>query len=263
MKSIISINRKVFSINPKDLCNIIRNYKSTNGVEIYIDYNNANSRKYLNDLVYELKRNDLILQVHGEIELELTKQYEYLKLLESYSDYLGYPIVVTLHPIYDENKNISINKTIDYLESVIKNINSNKVIISLENLNDLKDLIRLGKEEIKAIILNNEKLYFTYDIGHEISDYGEITNLNGYMFKEIRNVHLHTISKDGMDHMPIYKNDIHWNKIMKALEFLMINKYEYNIVYEYGLEYCRGDNVIEKLNDYLSSIDLLSEKYAS
>lgn len=261
MKSIISINKKFFSINPKDLCLIIKNHKYTNGVEIYIDYNKDEEIKYLNDLVFELKKNNLILQVHGEIELKLEKQYEFIKKLESYADYLGYPIVVTFHPIYDEDKNVSINKTVEYLELLFKNVDNNKITICLENLNDIRGFIRLSKEEIKSTVLNDEKLYFTYDIGHEISNYGDITNLDGYMFSEIRNVHLHSVSINGIDHMPIYKEDLNWNKIIKALEFLIINKYEYNIVYEYGLEYCRGDNVLDKLNDYLLSIDIVSEKY--
>ncbi|MBR5662489.1 MAG: hypothetical protein IKX00_02415 [Bacilli bacterium] len=262
MNSLISTNKKFMSINPKRLCEILLSYKYTKGIEIYIDYNNEDEVKYLNDLVYEIKRNNLLLQVHGEITLDINKQIEYLKKLESYSDYLGYPIIFTLHTIYDDNKNISMNKTIEYINNLITNIDSSKIIISLENLNDIRGYVRLGKEEIKPLVLNDEKIFFTYDIGHEISDYGLITNLDGYMFSDIRNVHLHSISSDLKDHMPIYKNDKYWNNIMKSIEFLILNKYKYNIVYEYGLEYCHGNTVEEKLNDYLFSIDLVSEKYS-
>lgn len=61
--------------------------------------------------------------------------------------------------------------------------------------------------------------------------------------------------------MPIYKNDKHWNEIIKGLTFLIINDYKYNIVYEYGLEYCNGETIEEKIIDYLKSIDIVSEKY--
>ena len=64
----------------------------------------------------------------------------------------------------------------------------------------------------------------------------------------------------GVDHMPIYKNDIHWNEIVKGLYFLIINNYKYNIVFEYGLEYCNGDTVKEKVIDYLNSIDYVSSR---
>ena len=261
MKSIISINKKFMDINPKKLCEIIVNHKYTKGVEIYIENNNEDELKYLSDLVYELKRNDLILQVHGEVLLDLDIQLEFIKKLENYSDYLGYPIVFTLHTIYDQNPDVSVDKTIEYIQNIINNIDTNKIIVCLENLNDIRGYKRLNKENIKPIILNDEKLYFTYDIGHDISNYGDITNIDGYMFEDIRNIHLHSFNPSLNDHMPIYKNDPNWNLIIKALEFLIINKYEYNIVYEYGLEHCYGNDIYEKLDDYLNSIDLVSEKY--
>ena len=38
--------------------------------------------KYLDDLVFELKKNNLILQIHGNIEDDLNKQLEFIKKLE-------------------------------------------------------------------------------------------------------------------------------------------------------------------------------------
>ena len=261
MKSIISINKKFMSISPKELCEIIVSHKSTKGIEISVDYNSLEELKYLNDLVYEIKKHDLILQVHGEINVEKDIQLSFIKKLESYSDYLGYPIVFTLHTIFDNDPDISLKKTAEYISSIINEIDNNKIIVCLENLNDIRGAKRLDKDNIKSIVLNDEKLFFTYDIGHDISNFGEVTNIDGYMFEDIRNVHLHTISNSLNDHMPIYKNDPNWTKIIKALEFLIINKYKYNIVYEYGLELCRGNNIYEKLDDYLNSIDFVSEKY--
>jgi sugar phosphate isomerase/epimerase len=170
------------------------------------------------------------------------------------------PIVLTMHSIYDENKDVSINKTVDYISNLLNNIDNEKIIISLENLNDIRGYIRLNKEEIKSTILNDEKIFFTYDIGHEITNYGLITNLDEYMISDIRNVHIHSFDNKGVDHMPIYKNDIHWNEIIKGILFLKSNDYKYNIVFEYGLEYCKGNNVEEKVIDYLNSIDYVSER---
>ena len=80
------------------------------------------------------KRNNLILQVHGNVLLDFDKQLKYIKKLENYSDILGYQIVLTLHTIYDENINVSLTKTLEYISNLINSIDNNKVIICLENL---------------------------------------------------------------------------------------------------------------------------------
>ena len=261
MKSLISVNSKFMVLNPVELVNLILDSKYTKGIEMCINYESNFQQKYLSDLVFEIKKNNLILQIHGDVTLDFDKQLEYMKELEKYSDYLGYPIVVTLHTIYDENKEESLRKTKEYLENLMDNIDNNKIIIALENLNTTRELFRLGKEEITRTILNNDRLFFTYDIGHEIINYGNIINLDDYMIDEIKNVHIHSFDDKGNDHKPIYKNDPNWNKVMKGLAFLINNKYQNNIVFEYALEYCRGDNTKEKVIDYLKSIDYVSERY--
>lgn len=263
MKSLISINYKFMSVSPKHLIELILKSKYTKGVEIYIGENSEEELKYLDDLVFELKRNNLILQVHGEVGIEYEKQLELIKKIENYSDYLDMPIIFTLHTVYDENSSVSLEKTVDYMSKIINNIDNNKIIVCLENLNDARGFVRLGKEEIRTTVLNDERLYFIYDIGHEIADYGRITDLDNYMIEDIRNVHLHSNNSRGVDHMPIYKNDQHWNEIIKALTFLKLNNYNYNIVYEYEINYCSGNNVEEKIKDYLNSIDYVSERYCS
>ena len=260
MKSLISINNKFVDINPRELVELILASKHTNGIEAAFDFNNSDEMKYLDDLVQEIKKYNLILQIHANANLKLDKQILYMKELEKYSDFLGFPIIVTIHSVYDPDKEISLNKSIDYLEELVKNIDNNKVVISVENLNDAKDLDRLEKEYITPMILNDEKLYFTYDIGHELADYGNVTNLNEYLIGEIRSIHLHT-HNHLKDHQPIYENDKYWNDIMKSLVYLINNNYQGNIVYEYDLYDCKGETKREKINDYLKSIDLVSEKY--
>ena len=75
----------------------------------------------------------------------------------------------------------------------------------------------------------------------------------------ISNIH----TNDGIDydHLPIYKDDTNWNYITKALTYLIINNYKYNIVYEYDLNMCKGETIEEKVRDYLESIDYVSQKY--
>ena len=103
MKSLISVNSKFMKLSPNELTNIIIKSKYTKGIEIYIDYNNKEEKDYLQHLIYEIKRKDLVLQIHGEITLDLNTQIEYLKQLEKYADYLGYPIIITFHTIYNED----------------------------------------------------------------------------------------------------------------------------------------------------------------
>ena len=262
MKSLMSVNYKFMSISPKRLIELVNSSKYVKGLEVCIDFKKEEEQLYLDNLIFELKKNNLILQIHGQIELECDKQIEYFKKLEQYSDYLEYPIVVTLHSIYDDDKNKSLFKTLEYISSLIKNVDNNKIIICLENLNDCRKLDRLNKKEIRDIVLNDELLYFTYDIGHEIADYGKIIDLDRYMFEDIRNVHIHSVDNMGNDHIPIYKEDRHWKDIIKGIEFLIVNKYSYNIVYEYGLEYCEGKTIEDKIMSYIKSIDLVSEKYS-
>lgn len=107
MKSLISINYKFMSLSPKELTLLINKTKYTKGLEVYVDINNTDEMKYLDDLIFEIKKNDLILQIHGNVNLEINEQINFIKLLEKYSDYLGYPIVLTLHSIYDEDENLS------------------------------------------------------------------------------------------------------------------------------------------------------------
>lgn len=261
MKSLISINSLFMSLSPKELVHLILESKYTKGVEACIDASNVNELKYLDELAFELQKNHLILQIHGEIMLDMDKQLEFFKKIEEYSDLFHEPIIVTMHSFCDEDSKLAIEKTVEYLSFLMKSIDCNKVVLCLENLNDTKEFTRLGKEEIQTTILNDEKIYFTYDIGHEIADFGQITDLDSYMIEEIFNVHLHSDNK-GVNHLPIYKNDPHWNEILKALTFLINHHYAHNIVYEYGLPNCRGNTAEEKVKDYLESIDFVSERYS-
>ena len=261
MNSLISINNKFMKIQPKQLISMITNSKYVKGLEIYVDTNSQFELKYLDDLVYEIKIENFILQIHGNSDLTLDEQLAFLKKIESYADYLEYKIVMTFHSIYDDDKEISKDKTSLYLKSIIDNVDNNKLVICLENLNDMANLDRLEKDAITPIVLNNENLYFTYDLGHALIDYDNITNLNEYMIEKIRNVHIHSNDGKGKDHMPIYANDKYWTQLLKGLIFLVNNKYQYNIVYEYDLNECYGNTIEEKIIEYLNSIDSVSMHY--
>ena len=154
MNSLISINVKFMGVSPKELVELILKSKYTKGVEIYIDISKYKEVEYLDNLVFELKKNNLFLQIHGESNIDVENQIKFIKKVEGYSDYLGYPIVFTLHSIYDSDKSLSVKKTIDYLYSIIDGIDNSKINICLENLNDVKGMDRLEKEIITPIIIS-------------------------------------------------------------------------------------------------------------
>ena len=187
-----------------------------------------------------------------------------MKILEKISNILEYPINVVMHPKCCEEKKESIIATANYIDSIMDSIDLNKINISLENLNNINSDDRLNKEDITSIILNREQLYMTYDIGHEIIDNGKITDINKYLLNKISNIHIHTFNEvysGGYDHKPIYKNDKHWNLIMKGIEFLKINNYKGPIVFEYDLYACYGKTVKEKIVNYCESIDYICERF--
>ena len=65
---------------------------------------------------------------------------------------------------------------------------------------------------------------------------------------------------EGYDHKPIFKNDEHWNEIIKGILFLKRNNYDKSIVFEYDLNTCPGNNIKEKIISYCESIDYVSER---
>ena len=264
MKSIMSVNYKFMEFNPLELITIVMdNSNSIAGFEMSINYKDEIQLKYLNDLSFLCKKYGLHLQIHGDSQLPVNEQLLYIEKLENISDYLGYPINVVLHPLNLETKDESITKTIEYMDSIISKSDFNKVVISLENLNNNNFDDRLNKEDITSIILNNEQLFMTYDIGHEIIDNGNITDVNKFLFEKISNIHIHTYNdsySNGYDHKPIYKHDKHWNLLLKGIEFLKVNKYTGSIVFEYDLYACLGKDLKEKIISYCQSIDNISER---
>lgn len=260
MNSLISINYKFMGLSPKELIEEIKKYKYCKGVEISINYHKEEEINYLESIAYLLHENNLLFQVHGDCNLSVEEQIDFLKRIENISTQLGYPINVVLHPKYNDDHEESIRLTQEYIDEVLKEIDE-RIIICVENLNDgIVDNMpqdRLDKNEITPIICNNERLFMTYDMGHDIADYNNPIDLNSTLISKIRNIHIHT-HKNGIDHLPIYKESL--NSVLKAILFLKGIKYEGPIVFEYNLYECRGENVLEQLHDYLESIDFVSER---
>lgn len=260
MKSLIAVNSKFLTMTPRELVKKIKESKYVKGVEAYFDCENDYEMYYLNELIDELKENDLILQIHANILKPYEVNLDYFKHIQKYSEYLGYPITVTIHSIYDENRNISREETIKYMGDLTLNTDPNKIIICLENLNDSPGEDRLELQAIEDIIINDENLYLTYDIGHVLADWGDPRDISSYLRDDIRNIHLHTKNHID-DHRPIYEGDIYYDQIIKSILFLIDIRYKYNIVYEYDINYCKGESLEERLDDFINSVDSISGNY--
>lgn len=266
MKSIISINNKFMSYNPYELVEFIKlNSKYTDGFEIYIEYQNKDELQYLKDLANICKKENMHFQVHSSSALSLEEQIEFIKILENMSDFLGYKINIVLHSVQALTSEESYLLTLDYIKSILNLVDHSKVIISLENLNDIPGDDRLNIIDILPIIANNENLFLTYDIGHEVVDYNDVTAVNPELIPFVSNVHIHSTSYDeyigGFDHKPIFKGDEKWNTIIKSILYLKHNGYDKSIVFEYDLLICPGDTLEEKLLSYCKSIDYVSERF--
>ena len=260
MKSLISINYKFMELTPKELIEEIKKSSYCKGVEISIDINKENELNYLESIAYLLNENNLIFQVHGNSELPIDEQITFLKKLENISTQIGKPINVVLHPKYNENHKQSVIDTENYLDEILKEISDN-IIICVENLNDgiVNEVAqdRLNKDDILPIICNNERLYMTYDIGHDIADFNNPSEINYNLINKIRNIHIHT-HKQGIDHIPIYKES--FDSVFKGILFLKSINYEETVVFEYNLYECHGETTLDKVKDYLYSIDYVSER---
>lgn len=263
MKALISINDKFMKTEAQKLIELILATQHTQGFEVYIDYNNAKELEYLKKMIPFIKEHKLILQIHGEITLPLKKQIEYLKILENFSKTINQKIKYTLHPIYNKNKELSKKQTTEYLNTIIQNIDSERIMITLENLNDIRGKIRLGVKDIQDIVLENKDIFFCFDIGHAIDKCREITPLSRELITKTKNIHIHTLGEHSEDHYPITNNNKYSKQILKAIVQLIqakLNKnVEFNIVYEYRLELCKGDTTEEKIRNYLKEIDFITD----
>lgn len=265
MKEIMSINSKFMEITPKELVElVINNSKCVKGFEISVDYYNSNEVKYMIELANECSKNNLLFQIHGNSNVSLENNICFIKIVEGLSNLFDYKINIVMHSLIADTTQEAIEKTTKYLNSLTSQIDNDKVTISLENLNDIHHEDRLNKEDIVSIICNNENIYMTYDIGHEIIDFGNITDLNEALIPLISNVHLHTYSnkyEDGFDHKPIFENDEHWSQILKGILFLKNNNYKGNVVFEYDLYACIGNTIEEKIKSYISSMDYVGQRF--
>lgn len=262
MKILLSLNFKLMDYTAYDLIKLIEkedSKKIISGFEVCVDIENEERKKYVNELAILCKQNNLILQFHGDSSYELEKQKKYMDFLNNISNIVGKRINVVLHPHSEDTIEESIEKSNIYFSEILNYIyeNNYNISISIENLNSMIDENRLSKGYLKSILANNMELNFTYDLGHEIVEYGEVTNLDTILLERLTNVHIHTFYNID-DHLPIKENDFNKEKWVKAIQYLNYINYDKTIVLEYDV-YTLGESFEERVFNYIKCAEFISE----
>lgn len=256
MEILLSLNYKFFEIKPEELLErikIIDTYKIIKGFEV--NAKTSKEREYLYDLAKECNKQEYILNIHLPNLNSIEEYKEYFDYLNKISKVYKNEINMVFHPIYNEDKQTSIEITEKYVDELLKYIEVKRynMMLSIENLNDTEKMQRLKKEDIKKILKKYDKLYFTYDIGHEYIDgKGKIqTEIDSYFISKINNIHIHTFNKNE-DHYPI-ENFNKDKAIIEKLNNISQKIYKGQIVLEYALDYMEGENLKEKLEKYINA----------
>lgn len=250
MKILLAINKKIFDQTPETLIKKIEGIKEISGFEIYIDAYNESEKEYLRRLVHLCNKKNLILQIHAGLrhDVDIEPHFDFYHEIEII---YGKPINIVNHPLESDNLYLAQEKTNVFFSKMLNYIYEKRyrINLSIENLNSVRNLIRLSKEYLIPVLSNNQDLYFTYDIGHEIVEYGKLIDLNNLFIERLINIHLHTFSVED-DHLPITKNSS--NKLMwvKAINYLRQIGYDGNVVLEYDLNII-GNNFDEKIDGFI------------
>jgi adenylate kinase family enzyme len=183
------------------------------------------------------------------------KTYIARALANEVSKILGYTIDIVFHSKISININKSLENSICIFTQIFDYITNNNlnIRVSIENLNSIMNIIRLDKQKIIPILKEFDDLMFTYDIGHELIEKGNIIDLDQICIDRLINIHIHTFKK-GLDHQFIYKDDKNYKKIEKAFNYLKKLNYNGYYVFEYDLYKAKGKNVKDKINYYIKMI---------
>lgn len=248
MKGYVSVNHKFMKLTPKELLDLLDG--RAGGLEVYVGEGFSTDPQYLEEIVGLLPKYDLDLRIHGDSHFSLEKQKQFLDKMVEYAGSLG-EILVTLHPVRDDDAARSRQMTKEYLREIVRYVDGKNVTILLENLNDLGEIRRLKIDDVAPIIHEIPGLKMTYDIGHVIAD-GQKPIVSSELRPLIRNLHVHTYNEIE-DHRPIRADDEHFDEIVRALRQFG----DCDAVFEYNLYECRGETVREKVLDYLDSMELV------
>lgn len=262
MKILFSINQKFYGKSAQYLIEYIKKYDTNNiikGFEVVFDIENEFETQYIYELAHLCKKYNYILQFHGNCEYSINIQKKYIDFLNEIGKILNYKVNVVIHPQSAETIDESIEKSNYYFSEILNYIydNNYNLEISIENLNSLINELRPSKDTLTPILANNIDLNFTYDVGHEIIEYGKVTDLNDILLQRITNVHFHTF-KNEFDHQPVTKESLHKDKWIKTVQYLKLIHFKNTFVLEYDFNEL-GSNYDEKLFNYIKCAEFINQ----
>lgn len=262
MKILISISSKFFEKQPEELIKLLKKHDSKRiikGFEICVNFNNEEEREYMKQLCYLCKKESYIFQIHG-MNLDYINQFKYMDFVNELTKILQKSIDIVIHPIVQNDIEKSIIESKEYFNRIINYIEREKynINIGIENLNYL-GIPRPNKNDILPILREINNLNFTYDMGHEIIDNRNISNLDSFTLNKINNIHIHTF-KNKLDHQPIGFTNDGSKKWEECLKYLKSIKYGKSVVLEYDF-YTLGDSYEERLINYIKSANIVNNYY--
>ncbi len=256
MKLLLALNYKFIEKDAYQLVKLLEEYdpkRVIKGYEMMIDFNDPKSMEYFDHLAHISKEKGYLLQVHSTKSSDLDFQKRFLDKMEAYALFLEYPLNIVFHPVSDENDALALEKT-NYLMGELLIYNYQKgyhLTLSLENLEHRPNKVRLDKDDIVPVFYNNIDLKYTYDLGHEFKDFGQITDVDHLLLERLNNVHLFRNDLN-LPHLPLTEDDPDKEKWVKALLYLKQSGYEGSVVLEYDFYQMEGATFDEKFKSYVN-----------
>ncbi|MDD2207841.1 MAG: hypothetical protein PHG03_02110 [Bacilli bacterium] len=261
MKLLLGLNYKFFNKNAHYFISKIEEndlYNNIDGFEILFDFKNKKHLTFVENIIPYCLNDNYLLQFHGISDYDLDTQYEYLDYLHIISLKFGTKINVVMHPLIANDINTSLVHTNLYFSNILNYIfyNDLNISVSIENLTAFND-ITLSKEFLLPILANNIELNYTYDLGHELFEYGQITDLDEILITKLTNVHIHNFFHD-VSHLALDKNDDNKDQWLKSILYLKKINYKGPVVLEYDFNLL-GSNYNEALHNYIKHADYIKD----
>lgn len=182
----------------------------------------------------------------------------YLDYVNELSKIVDKNIDIVFYPLSCDTIDESIKDTDIYFSKMLNYVyfNDYNINISIENLNSMVDCVRLSKDYLTSVLYNNMDLYFTYDVGHEIMEYGKLSDLDDVFIERLRNVHFHTFN-NAIEHLPVDYHEYNKDCWVKALLYLKSLNFKGTLVLEYNF-YELGNSYNERFDNYLNCFKFIS-----
>jgi sugar phosphate isomerase/epimerase len=249
--ALASVNYKFLHTPVDELAKLMRG--RVDGIELHAGFPGATETDMAKKLARSMHNNQMLFQIHADSNLDIDGQKRFLAEVSSYPRYLDENLKVTLHPIYDDDKELSIVKTIKFFNELLPFAKEHGITLCVENLNDLGDKKRLRLADIEKILEALPELKFTYDIGHAIWNGEEKIRESSVLFERLWNMHVHSIDSED-DHRPIYADGKHYDEILDHINMALKSaNASKTIVLEYNLFVCKGETEREKIIDFLDT----------